>query len=85
MDNISPNIRKKKPASKKKTPNESEGDVQLNHFGTPIDIHSHTINDACQTATQRATEQGYTNDDAQYESDMSDVISDVLNERRKKS
>lgn len=85
MDNISPNFRKKKPTSKKKTTNASESDIQLNHFGNPINIHPHMIDDACKTATQSATEQGYTSGDPQYESDMSDIISDVLNEKRKKS
>jgi hypothetical protein len=84
MDNITPPQfnRKKTQGNVNQTGNIES--IQLSHLGKTIDIDPALISEACAQAAKQAYDLGETNDEDEYKKDMEEVITSVLNKKRKK-
>ena len=78
--NFKPN---KKQKNIKKTA-ETDSIFSLNSLGEPVDINPEQIKEACAQAAKEAFDLGETNDKEDYQKQMEDVLTRVLNEKSQK-
>ncbi len=86
MDNIRPNNLGKKHQGNinNKDTNKVET-ISLSHLGKNIDIEPNLISQACAEAAKSAYDLGETNDEDSYKEEMESMITEILEEKAKKS
>ena len=82
---IPSNFKPSKKQGNVKKSSDVESVLSISHLGESIDIDPKLISEACAKAAKEAYDLGETNDEDSYKKEMESMITEILEEKAKKS